>query len=320
MSLDLVPLRPSDAAAIHDLTRRWETYWSIPAVTSIEETEEIFGEPGFNPDLDTAGVWLDGRLVAMGSVHHTPSGVRQEKTYIPGRVDPEMRGNGIGRRLLAWQIERSSDILRSTDPTLPRFVRAYEWESVDEAHRLYRRLGMTQVRWFEDMVRPVQPPIDAQPPPDVKLVPWHAADSEQVRAVANAAFADHWASTPRDRETWEFDLGMAMTRLDLSVVALADTGVVGYSHNGHIAGDEAVTGRRDGWILSLGVVRDRRRQGIAAALIARSIELFREVGFTHAILGVDSDNPTGAAGLYTRLGFETLHRQIASELQVPAPT
>ena len=47
-----------------------------------------------------------------------------------------------------------------------------------------------------------------------------------------------------------------------------------------------------------------RRQGIASALLVRAMEHFRAAGMTEAALAVDTDNASGALGLYERLGFE----------------
>jgi hypothetical protein len=47
-----------------------------------------------------------------------------------------------------------------------------------------------------------------------------------------------------------------------------------------------------------------------------SCNVFLAAGFTHSMIGVDSENPTGAAGLYKRLGFETLYQTVAWELSV----
>ena len=37
---------------------------------------------------------------------------------------------------------------------------------------------------------------------------------------------------------------------------------------------------------------------------------------THSMLGVDADNPTGAFGVYERLGYEPLHGSIISQRRV----
>lgn len=100
-------------------------------------------------------------------------------------------------------------------------------------------------------------------------------------------------------------------------MALARDEVVGYALNGQYPDDEALLGRRDGWINSLGVVRPWRHRGIASALVVTSLHSFAAAELTHAALGVDSDNPTGAAGLYRKLGFTPMLRAVTHQLEVP---
>ncbi len=43
---------------------------------------------------------------------------------------------------------------------------------------------------------------------------------------------------------------------------------------------------------------------------------FRNAGLDYATLGVDSENTTGALGLYERLGFEPVKRYIRYEKKI----
>jgi ribosomal protein S18 acetylase RimI-like enzyme len=104
--------------------------------------------------------------------------------------------------------------------------------------------------------------------------------------------------------------------IDLSFLALCDGQVVGLSLNAHYPEDEELLGRRDGWVESLGVVKEWRRKGVATALLKASFNAFVDAGFTHAVLGVDTESPTDALKLYTGLGFEPTHRSITSELEI----
>ncbi|HQG71102.1 MAG TPA: GNAT family N-acetyltransferase, partial [Rhodoglobus sp.] len=49
--------------------------------------------------------------------------------------------------------------------------------------------------------------------------------------------------------------------------------------------------------------RQWRKRGVAAALLAHTLEAVKAAGLEKAVLDVDSDSPTGALGLYTRVGF-----------------
>ena len=134
--------------------------------------------------------------------------------------------------------------------------------------------------------------------------------------MTNAAFADHWGTSARDAAAWRDELDSHGSRMDLSFVAIDGGEVVGLAHNANFPDDEALFGRRDGWIDLLAVLRAHRKRGIASRLLVESMRAFRTAGLTHAMLGVDADNLTGAAGLYRALGFVTQHRSITHELQL----
>jgi len=57
-----------------------------------------------------------------------------------------------------------------------------------------------------------------------------------------------------------------------------------------------------------GVRRPWRKQGLARALIARSLSQLRELGMTEASLTVDTENPSGALRLYEGLGYRPVKR------------
>jgi ribosomal protein S18 acetylase RimI-like enzyme len=62
-------------------------------------------------------------------------------------------------------------------------------------------------------------------------------------------------------------------------------------------------GRLRGYTETICVRRPWRRQGVAKALIARSLHVLKAQGMTEAALGVDAGNPNGALQLYKSMGF-----------------
>jgi mycothiol synthase len=171
------------------------------------------------------------------------------------------------------------------------------------------------IRWYDELVRPISEPLIRRAE-TVEIRHWEEAPSDDTLEASNASFADHWGSTPRDAEAWKHLMSSSTIRTDLSFVAVAGSRVVGICLNAHYPDDGGVTGRLDGWIAQLGVLSEWRRQGVTSALIARSLDAFRETGFTHAMIGVDADNPTGASGLYRRLSFVPLARSVTNELTI----
>jgi mycothiol synthase len=311
------PLRPDDTEAVHRLIRSCEQHDRSPIVTPLEEVTQMFEEPYFDPGHDGWIAEADGEPMAWGRIFHTPSSARQERAFLLGDVHPEHRGRGLGRQLIALQMERASSLLSAADHDLPRFIRAQAYEWRDDARRLYRAAGMEPVRYHDELIRPLDE-LPVRPDRDgFEVVGWGDEHVEPARLVVNEAFADHWGSTPKTPEAWASMLDEYGMRLDRSFVAVdPDGAVVGATVNFHVPEDEEVTGRTDGWIGMLGVVRPWRRRGVASALIVESLLAFADAGFTHACLGVDSENPTGAYSLYGSHGFERMHRAVTYQVQV----
>ena len=316
MSFDLRAIRPNDLESIHRLHRRVEEGDRIPISTPREEFEAWLAEPHFDLAADSRLAEVGGTVTAWGRIWHQPSGEREERAYLIGAVDPDHRGAGIGSALLTWQIERATEVLRGATSVLPRFIRARGFDFERSALRLFARHGMNPVRYGDEMVRDLQSLPAVPSIPGIEIIPWDPARSEEARVAQNDAFADHWGSTPRDQATWEHVVASFGTRLDLSFFAVEGARIVGVCRNGNFPDDEAVTGRRDGWIVQVSVVRSHRKRGIASALIATSLAAFKAAGMTHSALGVDSENPTGAYRLYERLGYQQTHRIVTYQMQV----
>ena len=316
MEFTLRAIHPSDIGSVHELQRRVEDRDRIPIATPREEFEDWLHEPHFDLARDSRLAESGGKVVAWGRIWHQPSEVREQQAYLHGAVDPALRGMGIGSGLLSWQIERAGEILRDGPPPLPRFIRVHAYDHEYAAHRLYERHGLIPIRYSEVLLRDLEALPAVTPVVGIEIVGWQPSLTEQARRARNHAFADHWGSVPRDKLAWDHVLAAFGTRLDLSYVALEGDRVVGICRNGHFPGDEAINGRRDGWIVQAGVIRSHRKRGIASALITRSLAAFKAAGFTHSALGVDSENPTGAYQLYERLGYRSIHRSVVRQMTV----
>jgi GNAT superfamily N-acetyltransferase len=314
--VEIRPLTVAQAPEVVDLMNRYERFWALPMLTPVQEVEDDFGEPFIDLNLDTRGYWLEDALVAYGMVWHRPSGEREERVLLQGMVDPDYRGQGIGRHLLGWEVERGAESLADCDPEIPWYLRTAEFDWIEDNQRLYRRFGIEPVRYMSEMLRAINGPVVVRRAEGVEIIPWDRTLDEKTRLAMNETFADHWGSTPMDTEAFAHFIERSAVRLDLSFQAVDGDQVVGYSINGFFPDDEKMTGRREGWVRSLGVRRPWRSRGVASALLEHSFNAFFEAGMSHSILGVDMENPTGALGVYERLGYEPLHATIISQREV----
>ena len=103
---------------------------------------------------------------------------------------------------------------------------------------------------------------------------------------------------------------MPQFRGDLTSLAMSGDAVVGFCLNWVDAARNAQTGVKEGWVEAIGVIPERRGQGVAAALLSKALQDFIALGLERAALDVDAQNPTGALALYEKLGFEARKRTI----------
>lgn len=312
------PPTPDDVGPLHELINTIYRADGRPFLMTRDEVEEFWDSPDGTAldDLRVIDHPSGHGLVGWGFVHHSPAGERLERAFLDGGIHPDHRGRGLGRTMFAWQEHRAVERLSRTPVHLQAVLLTDRFDFEEHKVPLIRRFGYADARYFDELQRPL---ADLPPIPDldgVEIVPW--ADGHDVASshVYNAAFADHWGSTPRSVEAWIKGVVRAPARrLDLSFVAVDPAvgehgGVVAYCLNSHYPDDRQVTGRDDGWVDSLGTLRAYRRRGIAAALVIHSLHAFADAGFDSSMIGVDADNPTGAYGIYERLGYRRLHRGI----------
>jgi ribosomal protein S18 acetylase RimI-like enzyme len=97
--------------------------------------------------------------------------------------------------------------------------------------------------------------------------------------------------TETDYERW---MSWEYNDPSLWKVAFAGSAAVGQVLNHINAAENTTLNRKWGYTESISVQREWRRRGLARALIAESMRMFRDMGMEHAALGVHTTNPNGA--------------------------
>lgn len=289
-------------------------------VTPREDVEETFESSWIDPERDTViGLDAQGRVIAFGGVELHPSRDANLHAYLGGRVHPEFRGRGIGRELIRWEHERALQALVEEDSPLPAAVFLYAEEPDIGARHLAERRGLREERWFATMVRDlsneipeVQPTADAAAP-DISIIAYAPERKEAVRLARNDAFRDHWGSLETPPERWAQFVDGPFLRPDLSWLAVEgpDERVVGLALGSVNEEDWEVQGYSSVYVDLIGVTRDRRGRRLAPVVITALLRAARDAGLDKAVLDVDTESPTGADGLYGRLGFERTELMVA---------
>lgn len=270
---------------------------------------------GPDADLDTKSLLAidsDGRIAARCGIWLRSESAAERRAYVDVTVAPSWRGRGLARYLSEWGIRRCEELLHDPESSAQAFVCSWLYEQQEDQISLMRSLGLEPVRFFHEMERPLDgvlaPPrrVDG-----IDVARWGPEHDQPIRLVSNAAFADHWGTTPLGEDSWKHHvLDDPHFRRDLSFVAMHGPMPVGYAKNALYPEDWEAAGRSEGWIESLGVLADYRGRGIASALLEHTFAAFHREGLEAAMLGVDTANPTGAFVVYERVGFTTLHKAV----------
>lgn len=125
---------------------------------------------------------------------------------------------------------------------------------------------------------------------------------------------------PNGRESWQTNLLEDEAFRPAASFAVVDPTtperrVVAYVINAEYVQDWPHQGFTEGYTDMLGVRRHWRGRGLAKHLLALTAREFAAMAHSYATLGVDTDNPSGALGLYLSLDYEPAHRTTFYQLE-----
>jgi ribosomal protein S18 acetylase RimI-like enzyme len=312
------PLTLEDLRPLHELCARIGAVDHPDRGRSLEVVRDDLTAVGIDLAKDSiVGLAPDGRFVAWGLSHLAPTRVSLVRVGVDGGVAPDRRGEGIGRRLLAWQCARGEQHLATCDDVLPAGLVTDAEEDTVATRALFRRAGFDEARWWTELRRDLSEPIvDVALDPAVRVVTMTEDRVEATRQARNDAFRDHWGSQPTSEDRWGRMVGANTFRKDLSFLAVAPPlddpegaeQVVAFVLSDVDPEDWAALGRRSAYVEYVGVRRSWRGRHLAQSLLATTLRAHVAEGLEVAVLDVDSVSPTGALGLYDRAGFVAARR------------
>lgn len=277
-------------------------------VTLEELKVETFGSEDFDPT--GAMIVLDGDIpVAVGL-----SFVEKERIdhglnegWMRLNVVPEVRSRGIEERLMSFMEQYLRQ--RGVERTVARYYTSDEWFKDVTVHA-----GMVPVRLFSHLeFKRGQEVPSAGLPADVTIdrYDFKQATREQIQAfidIDNETFAEHWGHAPMPIEK---ALDWQRASQDIHCINIARSG--GRSVGATFLEDSVLynkkNGTRDGWVNVLGVVKDRRHQGLGRALLVDGMHWLLERGLDTIYIGVDTQNDQ-ALKLYTGVGFNLKYQVV----------
>ncbi len=303
---------PDDAEAMADLHNACFEVDRTYRVTPGEMRDE-FDRFGQHAGTDSIGAFApDGRMLALGWCGVPPGDKTEHRGFVWILVHPEIRGR-VEDELVEWIEAVGIARLVSFGDGIPLTLyhhEVFEWMTDEIA--LFERHGFVPSRYFTENLRDLTEPIEDAPLADgLEARSWSEETAGDALTVHNAAFVDHWGSQPIERETWDTFHNNEFFQPQMSWVVYDGDTPVAYVQCSTYPHDWQDRGRTEAWIDGIGTIQSHRGWGIASTLVTMAMRSFRDEGLEYAVLGVDTENTTGANRIYERLGFKVERRGIA---------
>ncbi|MGA9748800.1 MAG: GNAT family N-acetyltransferase [Nocardioides sp.] len=306
---DDIPLLARLLAAVEEVDRTGEHY-------NEDDLAEEFANPDIEVGKDIVGAFLAEELVGYFAVYPRSTDDTHMKIHVEGSVVPARRGEGIGTRVVSAMLARADDVHAERHPERPAKINLTGLSANTEQESVAVAAGMVPERW-NFVMRAQLADLDLDDdlsavPEGLRVLPYAAELDRAMHEAHNAAFVDHPDFTPWTEVMWKQWVRESRNfRPGLSLLVVEEDRpehVVAYVQSNEYDAYFEATGRREAYVAKVGTRREHRGRGLAGMLLRRSLVLYRDAGFDEASLDVDSENPTGALGIYQRAGFEVESR------------
>ena len=296
---------PGDYPDISSLINRCKQADQVEQVQTVEDVAWFFAHlVNCDPYQDTIFAEIDGQLIGYCRVSWRSDNENRWLYEHRGVLLPEWRRQGIGRAMLHMCQERLLVIAAGHPAGSDRRFEAWSADTEPGTLALLQHEGYTPARYALDMVRPDLENIpNLTLPAGLQVRPVQMEHLEAIVAASAEAFRDHWSYSEELEPTVEQLTSDRYFDPSLWRVAWAGDEVAGMVLSFIDPVENERYGRLRGYTENICVRRPWRKQGLASALIALSLQALKGRGMQQAALGVDAQNLSGAVGLYEKMGY-----------------
>ena len=261
----------------------------------------------FDPTQDVLLAEIYGDLIGYAQMNWLRKSNSDVIFRHHGCVLPEWRRKGIGSALLIYTEDHLRGLANHAPKDGLRFFKVNLADTESDKQALMEKTGYQPVRYFFEMVRPLDADIlEISLPEGLEIRP---ATPDQYRTIydaADEAFQDHWGHVPGTDSEYQWWVESPEFQPERWKIAWDNEQVAGMVLNYINDEENERFNRKRCHTEDISVRRPWRRRGLARSLLAQSLQMFKDEGMEEAALGVDTDNLSGALGLYENLGFHNI--------------
>ncbi len=318
-SFAIRPMTRDDVDAVTTLLAAAEMVDRTEEHYSVEDVVEELENPMIDPSKDWLLVEADGNVVAHSRLLPRAPDDGAISLGVDGVVHPAHRRHGIGSRLVPLLVQRARDYAQEQGEGLRPVITGSAPSDNADLAAIFERQGLVPRGWSFVMQADLGGAAGAPPPEPASgltLQTWEGIDHDEARSAHNLAFPGHPGFTPWSRGMWSQWVSQSRNfRPALSLLLRDREGAIAaYLQTSEFEATTAASGVREAFVAKVGTLPAHRRQGMAGLMLQHALRRYREEGFDRAALDVDSQNPSGALGIYERAGFTTTRRWTSYEL------
>lgn len=290
--------------------KEYDAWWR--AITAEEMLQEEKG-----PEFDPEGRFiaeLDGKPV--GTVHAHVDKMREEKRGFINDfcVIPEFRGRGVEEKLAELT-------MKELEKRGMNVIQAWTDYERNDRKELLEKYGFKPVRSVSDMeidLTSISSGLGENTQVAIRLLRNNVEnDIELLTRLNNECFKEHPNYRPSTIEEIRHSL-LNDTRFKkqeyfFAMLKHESVGYIGVGIDEKYNIEKSV---KNGFILTIGVLKPYRRKGIGTRLMLQGLETLKARGMTKAMLDVNDFNPTKAKKLYEKIGFQVVKKYLIYQKQL----
>lgn len=318
MNIHIRNFKPGDEPSILDMFKAADEVDKAERGMSANDLQAWKTWPGVNPETDFFIAEAGKEPVGIVGVDSQAGEREMHLVFCGGVVHPEYRRRGVGTQLMQVAEKRATELTSGYPKGFPRYLSVFCRCTQRDVIALLESLDMWPARYFFGMQRDLRLELSAAAVPEgICIREYRPEDECAAHAAFDEAFRDHWGYEPLTLEQFQHEFTRApYFRPDLWFLAWDGDEIAGFTLNMVNPEYIARVGRQEGIVAEVGVRRPWRKRGVATALLNLSLLALRHVGMEYAMLGVDTANPTGAVGLYERIGFREFRHNVVYRKQL----